>query len=864
VGLPGDVESENNYREQLQAWLGLLASPSPPRKLFVLSDHSEGLILPASFPAMALPADRTNFLSLARMIPGNAAPVMVVAWGHGGKRGATPVFHVRGPRLTPADFLSVGAGFPGSRWILLFRGSGAFARQLAAAQLEILSSECDTMFASDPVGMSVLLKSLRNDPGISFEGLARKFGSATASWYAERNLARTEEPTLWLAGQKPQLLSETPNADSFQALDPGGQSKPGRGSEAESSPNPDGKAPADLPPAWSGIKPVEAQRYPHAEGVVLRQLRTCTLGSSPALTTDQDTFIQVLTWEGKSLGDFDLSYSPPDEEIELLDCEVLRPDGKLIRSDRDTVADASARPVGDYKGSQRKFFSLPGVIPGAILHVHYRTQWKEFPLPRISMALPITQELPVVDSTVHIAVPKQSPFHFAFEDLAAPDPTVRQTSYSTCYTWHLGNCPARPREVLTPPRRGARLLFSTFADWNAFAEWYERITRLTAEDTPEISAKAKELTQNVTNDEERVLALYNYVTGLRYVAVPLGVNSLRPHAAANVLRNQFGDCKDKANLFNALLQSINIEAHLVLVPRFAQAHDVVPGFAFNHAISRVTLAGQTLWVDTTDDICRFGLLPPGDPGRKVLVIDGRANTLTQLPPPSPTENWLRITGELDASGSGDCWPAKLKAVAHGYPDYQLREAERETGDDHGAVPLLASKLRPVAGSFALDNQTMTPISALQEDFAWQAEGNSIGLLCSGSGKKFVRSPFWLPMEWDLALHHRRSPLFMNQGYPITLEEEFHLRLPPNQPETGLPGGCGNDEPPLRWRIEWARVADDNLVARFHAELEKGELSWEETSVFQKQLRTLLTSLASDVVLTTAPQPEQHKSTPDQH
>ena len=89
--------------------------------------------------------------------------------------------------------------------------------------------------------------------------------------------------------------------------------------------------------------------------------------------------------------------------------------------------------------------------------------------------------------------------------------------------------------------------------------------------------RPKELTRDAKNDRDKVLALYNYVTSLRYVAVPLGVNSFRPHAAANVLQNQFGDCKDKANLFNALLHSLKIEAHLVLVPRFSQAHERLPG-----------------------------------------------------------------------------------------------------------------------------------------------------------------------------------------------------------------------------------------------------------------------------------------------
>src|SRR5262249_22974961 len=154
------------------------------------------------------------------------------------------------------------------------------------------------------------------------------------------------------------------------------------------------------------------------------------------------------------------------------------------------------------------------------------------------------------------------------------------------------------------------LVVSTFPDWGDFAEWYARISKLTDEVTPAISAKVAELVRDAKSEREKLIAVYHFVTGLRYVAVPLGVNSFRPHAAENVLQSHYGDCKDKANLFNALLHSLNLNAELVLVPRFSQARETLPGFAFNHAISRVTLDGKALWVDTTDDVCRFGLLPP--------------------------------------------------------------------------------------------------------------------------------------------------------------------------------------------------------------------------------------------------------------
>ena len=382
-----------------------------------------------------------------------------------------------------------------------------------------------------------------------------------------------------------------------------------------------------------------------------------------------------------------------------------------------------------------------------------------------------------------------------------------------------------------------------------------RISKLADDVTPEISAKAAELTREAKTERDKVLALYNYVTGVRYVAIPLGVNSFRRHATAKVLQNQFGDCKDKANLFNTLLRSLNLEAQLVLVPRFSQAHEGIPGLAFNHAISRVKLGGETVWVDTTDDVCRFGMLPPGDPGRKVLVIGGEEPKLTQLPAPDAREHQLKLQGEIDCRKLTGALPTTLNAVAVGYPDYALRETARETKEHRASIPLLAARFRPVSGSFALETQVSSSVSALDENFTWRAEGNSIGIHNSTtqssnhSGSVSLHAPFWLPKEWDLALHHRNSALFLNQGYPLMLEEEFEIALPVKAQQVTLPAVAENKAEPLRWRIEWRKIREGKVAARFRAELARGELSVEETVALQEALRELLAAAAGGATLT---------------
>jgi hypothetical protein len=855
-GLPGDVESDNDYRAQMKDWLGIVRQSGSVKRLFILCDEPGSVGAPTGIETKILKASRENWLALTQMVKGatnqQTNSILVIIWGHGGKQGERPVFHVRGPRLTPDDFKALATSSRESRWILMFRGSGSFAREIVGAEASdnakhplVLSSDAERMFSSDPIGSAVLVQMVRRKPDISFEDLSRELGRAVTSWYEERHLARVEEPALWRGTGGPQLMAAAEVADSESRTNP---VQEGARSETHSSQAGGENARTNsVGAAWDGVKRVDASKYPEADAVVLKKQVRYTLGDNPAFENEDEEFIQILKLEGKRLGDFDLSYSPPEEDLNILDCEVLGPDGKLTSLDPDAIREASGEMQGDYQRMRRKFFSLPGVVPGAVLHVRFQSQWKKFPMPHVSFEIQLALREPVLQFAIEVNVPKGSAFHFAMEHVpegkrAAPE--ILQETYGTKYRWSFQDVAAEANEILAPPHAEPRLLISTFPDWQAFADWYERISKFADEVTPEISAKATELTKGAGTDREKLIALFNYVTGLRYVAVPMGVNSFRPHAAANVLKNQFGDCKDKANLLNALLHSLNMDAQLVLVPRFSQAHDDIPGLSFNHAISKVNLGGETVWVDTTDDVCRFGMLPPGDPGRKVLVMGTNVTGLAQLPMPLAEENRLTIHGKLDCSvltnTLNEGVPTKLSVSASGYPDYLLRQTAQELRD-HSAAPLLGIKFAPLSGVFAGENESRSSVSALERDFSWSADGAWLGLVSGASTNMTIRAPVWLPKEWELALHHRKQPLLLNEGYPLRMEEEFELALPAKADSRGLCPPMENTGSPLRWRVEWARVSDDKLLVRLQAELAQGDLSEADIRLFQQQLRGLLSA-----------------------
>ena len=102
---------------------------------------------------------------------------------------------------------------------------------------------------------------------------------------------------------------------------------------------------------------------------------------------------------------------------------------------------------------------------------------------------------------------------------------------------------------------------TTFESWEQIGRWYAELEKDRREPTPEVRAKAQELTKGLNTDLEKTEALYDFVAkNFRYVSLSLGVGRYQPHAASDVLHDQYGDCKDKHTLLASLLEAEGLHA----------------------------------------------------------------------------------------------------------------------------------------------------------------------------------------------------------------------------------------------------------------------------------------------------------------
>ena len=163
---------------------------------------------------------------------------------------------------------------------------------------------------------------------------------------------------------------------------------------------------------------------------------------------------------------------------------------------------------------------------------------------------------------------------------------------------------------------------TTFASWEQMGTLVRGLEKDRRSPTSEIRAKAAELTKGKTTDLEKIAALYDYVgPNFRYISLSFGVGRFQPHAASDVLHNEYGDCKDKHTLLASLLEASGYHASSVLINSSRKLDPDIPSPSqFDHVFTMVPLAKEEVWMDSTTEVAPFRLLSSSLRKKQALII----------------------------------------------------------------------------------------------------------------------------------------------------------------------------------------------------------------------------------------------------
>jgi tetratricopeptide (TPR) repeat protein len=246
-----------------------------------------------------------------------------------------------------------------------------------------------------------------------------------------------------------------------------------------------------------------------------------------------------------------------------------------------------------------------------------------------------------------------------------------------------GDDDAKPKPPKDPDedadgRKLPSVAWTTFRNWQAVGEWYRSLAQRQAMPTPAIKARAEEISKDAKTPEEKMRSIYAYVSGhTRYVGIDFGIGRYQPHSAADVLANQYGDCKDKDTLLESMLQAEGFSTSPALVGAgIAVVPEVPTPAVFNHVITTVNLPSGRIWLDSTPPAAPYRFLGALIRDQKALVVpaDGAAELLnTPANVPYPFTARFEANGVLDKDGK---MSAKMVATYHDDDEVAVRALAR--------------------------------------------------------------------------------------------------------------------------------------------------------------------------------------------
>jgi len=434
-------------------------------------------------------------------------------------------------------------------------------------------------------------------------------------------------------------------------------------------------------PDW--VKAAAQQKLPEFHGnpkaVVLLEETTYTVDQKGQAVEHVRRVVKILRPQGRDYGYPSVWY---DKDSKVLSLHVwsIDPAGHEYTVKDSDILDVGAPGEGGelYSDDRAKVADPPGRDPGGIIAYEYEKRER----PYLAEAnWQFQDDLPRMQQRFTVALP----VGYTYTTTWARHAKVEGTDLENhSYRWEMKDVPAIDLDhVPMAPNEGALAARMTVhyagpglaepqdGTWQGIGEWYDGLSRDRLVATPDIAAKAAELTAGKTDFYDKAEAIGDFVQQkIRYFVIEMGVGGYQPHAAEDIFRGRYGDCKDKATLLSAMLSSVGIHSALLMVDSERGVIDPdAPSIWGNHMIAAIEIpkgyespklhsvvtaktGKRYLIFDPTWYLTPFGQLEDNLQGSYGVLIEGKESQVIELPVLDPTLNTIRRSGKFELSADG--------------------------------------------------------------------------------------------------------------------------------------------------------------------------------------------------------------------
>jgi Transglutaminase-like superfamily len=388
--------------------------------------------------------------------------------------------------------------------------------------------------------------------------------------------------------------------------------------------------------------------------------------------------------------------------------------------------------------------------------------------------------------------------------------------------------------------------FTYFATLDNQYAWYHELVKGINQDNTIISAKAKELSGGLTNDMDKIKAIFYYVQdNIRYIAFENGIAGFKPEKADEVLRKKYGDCKGMANLTKSLLASLGYDARLCWLGTNHIAYDYgTPSIAVdNHMICALNYKGKFIYLDATETYLGINEYAERIQGRQVLIENGDKYILARIPVAVQAQNYDYETSKLAINGTAltgnisHLWKGEEKeAVLSG-----LNSVKKERADD-----AMIKYLSNDNSDYGITNLNLSSTDNPDKDLTAAYVVNYRNAVSSFSKAYYI--------DLDSRKEYLNSAIKLNErkhdfwfDYKTNLTKETELAIPANYKVGTIPAPLNIVNPDYEFHIKYEAVAG-KLIYRKTILIKNTRLATSKFPQWNKDIESLAKAYNDNVIL----------------
>jgi Domain of Unknown Function with PDB structure (DUF3857)/Transglutaminase-like superfamily len=555
-------------------------------------------------------------------------------------------------------------------------------------------------------------------------------------------------------------------------------------------------------PDW--VKAAAQQKLPEFHGnpkaVVLLEETTYTVDQKGQAVEYVRRVVKILRPQGRDYG-YPAVYYDKDSKVLSLHVWSIDAAGHDY-----TVKDSEILDVGQpgeggelYSDERAKVANPPGRDPGGIIAYEYEKRERPY---LAETNWEFQDELPRMQQRFTVALPAGYTYTTTWARHAKVE-GIDLENHS--YRWEMNDVPAIDLDhVPMAPNEGALAARMTVhytgpglaepqdGTWQGIGEWYEGLSRDRLVSTPDIAAKAAELTAGKTDFYDKAEAIGDFVQQkIRYFVIEMGVGGYQPHAAEDIFRGRYGDCKDKATLLSAMLSSVGIHSALLMVDTERGVVDPeAPSIWGNHMIAAIEIpkgyespklhsvvtaktGKRYLIFDPTWYLTPFGQLEDNLQGSYGVLIEGKDSQVIELPVMDPTLNTIRRTGKFELSADGS-----LKGSVTDLRFGDLAETRRQVFSSEGEKKQTEYMNRVIAQDFTGASMTglkVENVDALNKDLTTTFDLQA-SHFASFTGSLLMVRPRVLG-SYGLEVDHKARHVEIDLEQTMQGTDEYDIELP---------------------------------------------------------------------------------------